>query len=144
MAVSKMTTYWHFVHVLEFRARVTIFCDWVDSESVGLWESGWQSLFSLSIPKISCRSSNISPINLGYILIILEDDTIIELISTLDRSICTQYYFHIILPSQSNIFSSFICINIIIFVQLTILIQLEHLLTIIQYQFFRIRDKKIW
>ena len=42
MAVSKTTMYWHFVHISAFCARVTIFCDWVDSKSVGLWESDWQ------------------------------------------------------------------------------------------------------
>ena len=41
MAVNKTTMYWHFVHVLAFSARVTILCDWVDSESVGLGESDW-------------------------------------------------------------------------------------------------------
>ena len=30
-----------FVHVLAFRARITIFCGWGNSESVGLGESDW-------------------------------------------------------------------------------------------------------
>ena len=33
-------TYWHFV-------RVTIFCDWFESECVGLWESDWHSTESV-------------------------------------------------------------------------------------------------
>ena len=43
MAFSKTTNYWNFMHVLVFCARVTIFCDWVNSESVGLGESDWHS-----------------------------------------------------------------------------------------------------
>ena len=47
MAVSKTTTYWHFVHVLLFCARVTTFYYWVDSDSVGIWESDWHNVPSI-------------------------------------------------------------------------------------------------
>ena len=59
MVNNRTATYWHFVHVLAFRARVTILCDSVDSDSVGLEESDWNQwcwhLYESTKSKWLCR-----------------------------------------------------------------------------------------